>query len=81
MLELGEFLQLVGMTLIARLLAGINRCARTQLHQRLATVPAKCPRTTPASEKPAPQNKNRQSPSGQQNETDDLGGILNRRME
>ncbi len=39
--KFGEFLQLVGMTFIARLLARVNRRARTQFHQRLATIPAK----------------------------------------
>ena len=43
MFELGELLQLVGMTFVARLLARINQWARTQLHQRFTTIPAKVP--------------------------------------
>jgi hypothetical protein len=37
----GEFLQFVGMTFIARLLARVNRRARTQFHQRFTPIPAK----------------------------------------
>jgi hypothetical protein len=43
MLEPGKFLELVRMTFIARLLARINRCARTQLHQRPTAIPAQLP--------------------------------------
>jgi len=44
MLELGEFLQLVGMTFIACLLARINRRTRAQLHQRFGPIPAQFPK-------------------------------------